>query len=119
MPMDRKSDALQWSGGNRRKSIKESGFAVKYADLIKPIYKYYQAMQFSTYGAHFQWESNYRKRCVQMLLDAAKECHNNTDYICFKKAVHAELLGDDSAPRYYAQIMFGSYKACQCFVIRR
>ena len=117
---DRKSDAVQSSGVvhvNRRKSIKESEFAVQYADLLKPIYKYYQAMQFSTYGAHFQWESNHRKRCVQMLLDAAKECHNNTDYICFKKAVQAELIGDHAAPRYHPLFILGSYMACQCLLI--
>ncbi len=56
---------LQSAGaGNRRKSIKESNFAAQHADLLKPIYKYYQAMQFSTYSADFQWEAN----CYSILI---------------------------------------------------
>ena len=89
------------SGGkkNRRKSIKESKFAKKYSELLKPVYKYYQAMQFAAHGAHFQWEANHRARCVYMLLDAAKECHNSETYTIFKNAVEAELHGDDHMPR--------------------
>jgi len=88
------------SGGkNRRKSIKESKFAAKYSDLLKPVYKYYQAMQFAAHGAHFQWEANHRARCVYMLLDAAKECHKTDTYTIFKNAVEAELHGDDGIPR--------------------
>lgn len=85
------------SGGkkNRRKSIKDSKFATKYSELLKPVYKYYQAMQFAAHGAHFQWEANHRARCVDMLLDAAKECHNSETYTIFKNAVEAELHGDD------------------------
>jgi hypothetical protein len=84
---------------NRRKSIKASTFADKYSDLLKPAYKYYQAMQFATHGAHFQWEANYRARCVHMLLDAVKECHKPEDYAIFEKAVEEELHGDDGRPR--------------------
>ncbi len=68
---------------NRRKSIKASTFADEYSDLLKPAYKYYQAMQFATHGAHFQGEADYRVRCVHMLLDAAKECHKPEDYPFF------------------------------------
>jgi hypothetical protein len=65
---------------NRHKSIKESMCVQEHAVLLKPIYKYYQAMQFASNSAHFQWDSNHHQRCVQMLIDAAKECHNTTDY---------------------------------------
>jgi hypothetical protein len=49
-----------------------------------------------------------RKACVQMLLDAARECHSRETYTRFKKAVEAELVGKDGAPRYWPlRIMFG------------
>lgn len=67
--------------------------------MLKPVYKFYQAMQFATHGARFQWEANYRLRCVHMLLDAAKECHKPADYATFKNAVEAELGGTDGRPR--------------------
>ena len=67
--------------------------------MLKPVYKYYQAMQFATHAAHFQWEANYSGRCVHMLPDAAKECHKPEDYATFKNAVEAELHGDDGRPR--------------------
>jgi hypothetical protein len=92
---------LQSAGaGNRRKSIKESNFAAQHADLLKPIYKYYQAMQFAIHGAHFQWEACNSVRCVRLLLDAAKQCHTPEDFTVFKKAVEAELDSDDDQPRY-------------------
>ena len=77
---------------NRRKLIKESKFTTKHADLLKPVYKYYQAMQFATYGAHFQWEACHSERCV--------ERHKPEDFTVFKKAVEAELHSDDDQPRY-------------------
>ncbi len=45
-----------------------------------------------------------------MLLDTANECHTTTDYKCFKKAVQAELLGEEGImiPRYHPLHMFGS-----------
>ena len=97
----RKSDTRQSKkkvAFNRRQSIKESKFAVKYRDLLKPIYAYYQALHFATHGAHFQWESSYRKHCVQTLLDAARECHNDSDYTILRTAVLAELIGEQDNP---------------------
>ena len=92
---------------NRRKSIKESKFATKHADLLKPVYKYYQAMQFAVHGANFQWEACHRVRSVRLLLDAAKQCHTPEDFTVFKKAVEAELLNDDDEPRYFIpQLIF-------------
>jgi hypothetical protein len=84
---------------NRRKSIKESKIADKYSYLLKPLYKYYQAMHFATHGAHFQWEACHRERCIHLLLDAAKEWHTPDDYTILKKAVEEELHGDDCLPR--------------------
>lgn len=107
---------LQSAGaGNRRKSIKESNFAAQHADLLKPIYKYYQAMQFSTYGADFQWEANCRSRCVLMLLDAAKVALHTEKYNRFKKAVMAEFVED--TPRY-SPLRLLMIKTGQYFVIR-
>ena len=87
------------SGGKRR-SIKESEFAAEYAVMLKPVYKYYQAMQFATHGYRFQWDTAHRQDCIQMLLDAARECHTRDDYTRFKRAVRAELVGQHSTPRY-------------------
>ena len=84
----------------KRKSIKESGFGTTYAEQLKPIYKYYQDMQFAALGHRFPWDAPNRKACVQALLDAAKECHPRETYIHFKKAVEAELLGTDGTLRY-------------------
>ena len=64
------------------------------------MYKYYQAMQFATHGYCFQWDTASRQDCIQMLLDAARECHTGDNYTCFKKAVQAELIGKHSTPRY-------------------
>jgi hypothetical protein len=67
------SETVSTSG--KRKSIKESGFAAStQAELLKPIYKSYQAMPFASYGHSFKWDSPNRKVCVQMLLEAAREC---------------------------------------------
>ena len=63
------------SSTGKRKSIKESIFAAEHAEVLKPIYKHHQAMQFSTNGHSFMWDAVKRKACVQMLLDAAKACH--------------------------------------------
>lgn len=85
---------------NRRKSIKESKFAEIHSELLKPVYKYYQAMHFATYGANFQWEATHRARCVRILLDAAKECHGDKEeFSVFEKAVEAELHGGEGMPR--------------------
>ena len=43
-----------------------------------------------------------------MLIDAAHECHPRETYTRFKKAVQAELVGKDGAPRYWPlRMMFG------------
>jgi tRNA U38,U39,U40 pseudouridine synthase TruA len=103
-------DAEKGSSSGKRKSIKESIFAVEHAEVLKPIYKYYQAMMFATHGHNFMWDAVRRKACVQMLLDAARECHSRETYTRFKKAVEAELVGKDGAPRYRplpVRMMFG------------
>jgi len=82
---------------NRRKSIKDSKFVDKYSYLLKPLYKYYQAMHLATHGALFQWEACHREHCVHLLLDAAKELHSPDDYTILKKAVEEEL--HDGRPR--------------------
>ena len=83
-----------------RQSIKESSLASTYAEQLKPIYKYYQAMQFAALGHIFPWDAPNRKSCVLALLDAAKECLTRETYTDFKKAVEAELLGPDGEVRY-------------------
>ena len=103
-------DAEKGSSTGKRKSIKENIFAAKHAELlrVKDIYKVYQAMQFATHGHCFMWDAVKRKACVQMLLDAARECHSRETYTRFKKAVEAELVGKDGAPRYWPlRMMFG------------
>lgn len=95
---ERNSETVSSSG--KRKSIKASDFAATHAELLKPIYKYYQAMQFASYGHRFKRDALNRKVCVQMLLDAAKECHSREIYTRFKKAVEAELIGSDGSLRY-------------------
>jgi hypothetical protein len=102
-------DSELLSSSGKRKSIKESGFAATYAELLKPIYKYYQAMMLATFGHRFQWDAINRKACVRMLIDAARECHPRETYTHFKKAVEAELLGPDGALRYKQPLhmMFG------------
>ena len=85
-------DAEKGGSTGKRKSIKESIFAAKHAEVLKPIYKSYQAMQFATHGHSFMWDAVKRKACVQMLLDAARECHPRQTYTRFKKAVEAELV---------------------------
>ena len=97
-------DSEKLSSMGKRKSIKESGCANTYAELLKPIYKYYQAMQFAALGHSFPWDANSRKACVRALLDAAKECHPREAYTHFKKAVDAELLGPDGALRYWQHL---------------
>ena len=87
------------SSMGKRKSIKESDFANTYAELLRPIYKYYQAMQFATHGHCFPWDATNRKACVQMLLDAARESLTREAYTQFKKDVQAELIGTDGALR--------------------
>ena len=43
-----------------------------------------------------------------MLIDAARQCHTSETYTRFKKAVEAELVGKDCAPRYWPlRMMFG------------
>jgi len=84
----------------KRKSIKQSEFAATHAELLRPIYKYYQAMQFATHGHCFPWDATNRKACVQMLLDAARESLTREAYTQFKKDVQAELIGTDGALRY-------------------
>ncbi len=107
---------LQSAGaGNRRKSIKESYFAAQHANLLKPIYKYYQAMQFSTYCADFHWEGNCLSHCILMLLDAAKVALDTEKYNRFKKAVLAEHVED--TPRY-SPLRLLMIKTGQYFVIR-
>ena len=92
----------------KRKSSKESIFAAKHAEVLRPIYKSYQAMMFATHGHNFQWDAVKRKGCVQMLIDAARQCHPSETYTRFKKAVVAELVGKDGAPRYWPlRMMFG------------
>jgi hypothetical protein len=88
------------SSSGKRKSIKESGFAETHAQVLKPIYKFYQAMQFATHGHCFPWDATNRKACVQMLLDAARQCHSSETYTPFKKAVEAECTGVDGMLRY-------------------
>jgi hypothetical protein len=66
--------------------------------LLRPIYKY---VQFATHGHCFPWDSDNRKACVQMLLDAARESLTRENYTKFKKDVQAELIGTDGAIRYY------------------
>ena len=93
-------DSEKLSSAGKRKSIKESGLAKTFAEPLKPIYKYYQAMQFAALGHRFPWDAHSRKACVQTLLDAAKECLPRETYTQFKKAVEAERLGPDGAVRY-------------------
>ena len=93
-------DSEKLSSAGKRKSIKESGLAKTFAEQLKPIYKYYQAMQFAALGHCFPWDASNRKSCVEALLDAAKECLTRETYTDFKKAVEAELLGPDGAVRY-------------------
>ena len=101
-------DAEKGGSAGKRKSIKESIFAAEHAEVLKPIHKYYQAMMFATYGHNFMWDANNRKTCVQMLIDAANECHPRETNTRFKKAVQAELVGKDGAPRYWPlRMMFG------------
>jgi hypothetical protein len=97
---DLDSEKLSTGSLGKRKSIKESSFASTYAELLKPLYKYYQAMQFAALGHRFPWDANNRKACVRALLDAARKCHPSETYTHFKKAVEAELLGSDGTPRY-------------------
>ena len=85
---------------SKRKSIKQSDFATNHAALLKLIYKYYQAMQFATNGHCFPWDAINRKACVQMLIDAARECLSRENYTQFKKDVQAELIGTDGTVRY-------------------
>ncbi len=92
--------------------------AIAYAALLKPITKHYQAMQFATHGTHFLWDTNHCQPCIQMMLDAAKECHTIADYNRFNKAVQAELLAEDCVPRYHPLHLFGSQQACQLFVMQ-
>ena len=100
--------AEKGGSAGKRKSIKESNFATKHAESIKPIYKHYQAMMFATYGHTFMWDAVKRKACVQMLIDAARVCHPSDTFTRFKKAVEAELVGKEGAPRYWPlSMMFG------------
>ena len=101
-------DAEKGGSAGKRKSIKESIFAAEHAEALKPIYKYYQAMMFAAYGHNFMWDASNRKTCVQMLIDAAYACHPLETYTRFKKAVQAEQVGKDGAPRYWPLcMMFG------------
>ena len=104
---ERNSETVSSSG--KRKSMKASDFAATHAELLKPIYKYYQAMTLATFGHRFQWDAINRKVCVRMLIDAARECHPRETYTHFKRAVEAELLGSDGALRYKQPLhmMFG------------
>ena len=95
---ERVSETVCTSG--KRKSIKQSEFAATHAELLRPIYKYYQAMQFATHGHCFPWDATNRKACVQVLLDAARESLTREAYTQFKKDVQAELIGTDGALRY-------------------
>ena len=101
-------DAEKGDSAGKRKSIKESIFAAKHEEVLKPIYKYYQAMQFAMHGHNFMWDAVRRKACVQMLIDAARVCHPSDIFTRFKKAVEAELVGKEGAPRYWPlRMMFG------------
>jgi hypothetical protein len=97
---EKDSEKLSTGSVGTRQSIKESDFSNTYADLLKPLYKHYQAMQFAALGHRFPWNAASRKACVRALLDAAREVHPRETYTHFKKAVEAELLGHDGALRY-------------------
>ena len=98
------------AGCNRRRSIKESEFAVEHNEILKHLYPIYQAMQFATYGAHFKWEASHRKLCVQALIDAAgvycADIGKPAEYHQFKDAVLEQLHGDSHEPRYIPLHMF-------------
>jgi hypothetical protein len=94
------SEKLSTGSVGTRKSIKESDFANTHAEVLKPLYKHYQAMQFAALGHRFPWDASSRKACVRALLDAARECHPCETYNHFKKAVEAELLGPEGTVRY-------------------
>ncbi len=100
---ERDSETVSSSGKGKRKSIKESNFAETHAKLLKPIYKFYQAMHLPTTatslsGTHLIVEDAFS--LVQMHLDAARECHSREIYTRFKKAVEAELIGSYGSLRY-------------------
>ena len=103
-PQVKSLESEKLSSMGKRKSIKESDFANTYAELLRPIYKSYQAMQFASLGHCFPWDAPSRKACVRALLDAARECHPRETYNHFKKAVEAELLGQDGALRYWQNL---------------
>ncbi len=62
---ERDSETVSSSGKGRRKSIKECNFAETHAELLKRIYKFYQAMHFaytsfSGLGTHLIVEAAFR-----------------------------------------------------------
>ena len=61
-------DAETGSSTGKSKSINESIFAATHAELLKPIYKVYQAMQFATHCPSFLWDAVHRKAGVQPAL---------------------------------------------------
>ena len=92
------------AGCNRRRSIKESEFAVEHNEILKHLYPIYQAMQFATYGAHFKWEASHRKLCVQALVDAARAYYigieKPDEFPQFRQAVLDQLHGESQNLRY-------------------
>lgn len=76
-----------------RRSIAGSALAQKHKNVLRGIYKSFQALQFSLNGPYFQWETVHRVSNARLLVDAARRAlgEHSPEYRSFRKDIEKEI----------------------------
>jgi hypothetical protein len=78
-------------------SIAKSALAHKHKDILRKVYKEFQAMFFSLHGPSAHWESVHRQSNALLLVDAARKAlgEHSPEFRSFSKDIMAELVPSD------------------------
>ena len=76
-----------------RRSITSSELARRYKAVLRDIYRSFQALQFSSNGPYFKWETVHRVSNARLLVDAARRALgvDSKIYSRFRKDVEMEF----------------------------
>ena len=78
-----------------RRPITSSELARRYKAVLRGISRSFQALQFSSNGPYFEWETVHRVSNARLLVDAARRAlgadNRDSEYRNFKKDIEKEI----------------------------
>ena len=84
---------IQATSNRQHRSIKKCALARKYKDIMRKVYKEFQAMFFALHGPLAHWETMHRESNALLLVDAARKAlgERSTEFRSFSKDIMAEM----------------------------